>query len=383
VLKRRLDEVAEWTLTSSGRPAALDGLWRSHRFDALSRFVLPRLTQDFAGPGDLVRIVSASIAGEHVLGLANLTRRRALLPNPARFCVAILLICGAPAAAGFALGSIWLPAILLGIALLTAAWIFAEAVIQLRHYVVSEDLESFAMWRALRVHVATRPLPPPDAQPEPNWKARLASAFASKLPDTQVCSIGHVQVNDGKLAPCDPFRLIEEAPRNAVEVPPGRHPVFAAIACSVYDHGKGPVYDRRVSHAWVRLGDAKPVRWKLARRGRRDIRVAVDSTIACFTSVEAAARIAASWDDGGRYGYAENLSDEIVARIRRVERDGWGYAAIGEDLVAFNSGMGDGVYSVYLGVTAGGGTAAVAVDFAIEPERIEEPWRGRYEIIWS
>src|SRR3712207_6103461 len=162
MLRRRLDEVAEWQLTSSGRPEVLHGLWKSHRFDALSRFLLPRLTADFARPGDLVRLVSASLVGAHILGLANLTRRRALLPNPARYAAAVLLICGAPAALGFLLGRLWLPGILLITALLAAAWIFADAVIQLRHYVVEGSAESFALWRGIRERVATRPLPPPE-----------------------------------------------------------------------------------------------------------------------------------------------------------------------------------------------------------------------------
>jgi hypothetical protein len=385
MLTRRLDEVAEWQLTSSGRPEVLHGLWKSHRFDALSRFLLPRLTADFAQPGDLVRVVSASIAGTHVIGLANLTRRRALLPNPARYAAAALFICGLPAAAGFLLGRLWLPATFLTIALLAAAWIFAEAVSQLRHYVVSGSAGSFTLWRSIRERVATRPLPPPDAVPraEPNWTSRLASAVGGKLQDTQTCPIGHVIVADGRLSPCEPFRLLDDAPANAIEVPPGRYPVFVAIACSEYYDGKERVSDRRVSHAWVQLDDSKAVLWRLARQGRKPIEVGVDSAIACFTSVEAARRLAASWDKGGQFGYVDELGHEIVTQMRRTERGGWYSAAIGEDLVAFSSGTGDGVYSVYLGMATGGETAAVAIDFEIQPERVEEPWRGRYEIIWS
>ena len=385
MVKRRLDEVAEWTPASSGPPAALRGLWRTHRL-GIGRFLLPRLTPDFAAPGDVLRLIEARFLGRHVLGLANLTRRRALLPNPWRYSALAFLLFGTPNAVGFAFGRVWIPAVALVSGLLFAGWIFADTVIQLRHYVISGSASSFTFWRTIRGTVLNLPDPPPPPEPSPQkWQARLGAAFAGTLERTEAYRVAELAVPDGALVPCEPFQLHERA-KHAIDVPAGTWPVTLAIAVSEYDYGEGLVSEERVSHAWVTVSEAAPKRWRLAKRGRARIEVGVDSGIACFTSGAGAGAVERDFG-GDRYGYVETLSDALVERMRTRQRESWSWAAVGAEdsaqLVAFSSGAGDGTYPVYLGFDSDGALAAVAIDFRLVPEVVIEPWRDRYEINWS
>jgi len=68
----------------------------------------------------------------------------------------------------------------------------------------------------------------------------------------------------------------------------------------------------------------------------------------------------------------EALGNEILAQMRTHQRESWTWADIvldaktGANVVAFSSGMGDGLYSSFCGYDADGELACIATDFQCE-----------------
>ena len=199
--------------------------------------------------------------------------------------------------------------------------------------------------------------------PEPDWVALLDRAYAGALEDHETVEMAALPVPDGKLLACEPFQIHEPRPY-AIAVPPGTYPVFISIAAAP------DTSDRRVAYAWIRIREGDPARWEPARtRGGADVEVGVDSGMAGFTSAAAAPRFVEAYDDGGRWGYVDPLSDALVSAMDEGGHGAAGRAVldVGEArLVAFHSGFGDGVYPVYRALDARGRRLAVAMVFFVD-----------------
>lgn len=140
----------------------------------------------------------------------------------------------------------------------------------------------------------------------------------------------------GPLACLDPSFIVQA---EAHPVMPGTYTVEVATA------------NGRIVAARVRSGEI--VRWERTRN------VLVEYGIACFLPADAIAAIGDGWKAMG----------QAVAANRGTA--GWGWARHVEAVV-FTSGIGDGVYPTWRGFDASDRPAALAIDFNLLCEPIEE-----------
>jgi hypothetical protein len=158
-------------------------------------------------------------------------------------------------------------------------------------------------------------------------------------------------VHDGIVVACDPF---SGSPRAfARRFPAGAH----AVEALVRREGKNEV----IAFARVVFSAAVPVTFELATRGDEDVRMlapgqrfgyGVDAGTACFAASESLV------DD----------TDDLAAQFEADRRIGWRTGRShprgeGHGLVAFTSGYGDGIYSSYVGLDAGGTPVCLVTDF--------------------
>lgn len=228
----------------------------------------------------------------------------------------------------------------------------------------------------------------PIACPYPATPRRARGDLATPFERGGHCeSAGLLRVSSGRVVACDPLVFLgTDAFTQAF--PPGAYPVILAER-----HGD-------VTHALLRLGEARPVRWtqallpgEVARPGRV-YRYPVDSGTGAYVD-DVAARTIATRDDAINAWCAA----DTTRRVDPADADAWhramaacttrfgpglydqlraaGYherarwanacvdAATGANLIVFSSGAGDGAYPVYVGYAADGTAVALVTDFEI------------------
>jgi hypothetical protein len=184
----------------------------------------------------------------------------------------------------------------------------------------------------------------------------------------RVSELGHVRISSGRIVVADPFVGIDQPPI-AAPVPAGRHPVRLAVLQGTMGRG-------RVAFARVDFTDRPVVRWETARPEeiQRDAEnpdgtwgFAVESGTAAFFDPEAgkAAAAAAKGNDGYFDTWLVNGQNAGAK-----ERGATGAFRLVVDVgpanvVAFDAGWGDGVYTAYAGYDADGAIAALIADFDI------------------
>lgn len=193
---------------------------------------------------------------------------------------------------------------------------------------------------------------------------------------TVVKAIGELQISSGALVACDPA-LPEPLPM-AEHFPTGTFPVELVIV--TYDPQRSffgrlarglaalPQPERRIALAAIRFSAEPVAAWQPATKapsaGKRQAEpyvYNVDSATGCFMDLLAAERAAAT--DGDLFEHvtieAENPADEPT----------WLAMSFCEaphlNIVAFNSGWGDGAYTTYIGYTEAGSVARVVTDFKL------------------
>jgi len=177
---------------------------------------------------------------------------------------------------------------------------------------------------------------------------------------------GELLLTTGHVVACDPAVAPETEPF-AVALPPGRHPVSLGVAH--FDDG-----DQRVAGAVVVAGEGRAVRWELAllpgesaeALGAGEIYgYGVDSATGCFMDEEAAAMLSAAMDED------EGVYEVIADALGETYVNTWSWANVvldpesGLNVVAFSTGMGDGLYATYAGFDAGGRVVALVTDFGL------------------
>lgn len=227
------------------------------------------------------------------------------------------------------------------------------------------------------------------AAPTPEWLDRWSSG---DLPLEELAA-GRIALPSGRVIACDPLVSLETNARPFTRaVPEGRHPVTLGVLAG------------DVALASVRFGRAKVARWEIATcagesaEGRPGY--GVDSGTGCFADAEtaeahAAARRAlgqrvaqqlraegvdpadASWHDA----YAERLAEEspdplaettVRAAIRKKRFASVALGGESGTLVAFTTGVGDGVYASYWGLDAKGRPMMLVTDFGLLERREDE-----------
>jgi hypothetical protein len=366
---RAIDEVVAWRSDSRGRPIAFEGARERRRIGRLTRILLPGLDSDFAAPGDLVRLYRLPIPGAPIAGMVNFTRRVAAVVPPYRR-LAAAFPCWAVACAadlGWALDG---RAILAG---LVAALPMIIGFRLVAHHAAAATDEASAYKVQVYWHLARHRLAPdrprraePPIEP-PDWPARLAASYARALPSHEWHEVARLPVPDGQLIACDPYDIGEEERTSTVEVPPGTYAVVLAIG--LFGPETSGLSEARVTHAWVALNDRAIARWEPvsdAKGGKR--LVGVDSGLASFSAAASAPALRAAHDDGSPCAFTTRLETVLEEKMRLPAggRGLWGLVEADEArVVVFESGYGDGLYGLYLGLDQEGELAAVAIDFKV------------------
>lgn len=193
---------------------------------------------------------------------------------------------------------------------------------------------------------------------------------------TAVKTIGELRISTGALVACDPA-LPEPLPM-AEPFPTGAFPVEVVIV--TYEPRQSflgrlarglippPQPDRRIALAAIRFSTEPVATWQPAteppaagkEQGAPYV-YGVDSATGCFMDLRAAERAVAT--DGALFEHVtidgESAADEPT----------WLTMSFREqphlNIVAFNSGWGDGAYASYIGYTERGDVARVVTDFKV------------------
>ncbi len=204
----------------------------------------------------------------------------------------------------------------------------------------------------------------------------LALAFANgrKVPNGDLGEltlfqhpIGELILRTGRLVACDPFVNPDSVPFG-LTVPTGSFPVVLSIA----DFGQGQ--DQRVAFASIRFQEALPVQWKMMTAGSKDpatlepghhFGYPVDSGTGCFMDHTAAQALSQKMNADPEY------FKFMMAEMEKTYRDTWAWLNLpmGEaNIIAFHSGLGDGLYATYAGLNPAEQLVAVVTEFAVVPE---------------
>lgn len=177
-------------------------------------------------------------------------------------------------------------------------------------------------------------------------------------------SAGDLLLPTGRIVACDPYFGIEfddELKAFTVAVAPGSYPVVVAtVGWTQAGQPLAPDANLRTAAAKVLVGDGEPVRWELALvHGQRVENLAdnefygygVDAGTGCFFDISAVGALKALVaEDEDRFG-ASPLSDAQEASawtgaVNLTAPDG------SANLIAFESGPGDGCYPTWVGFDA-------------------------------
>jgi hypothetical protein len=170
-------------------------------------------------------------------------------------------------------------------------------------------------------------------------------------------SPGSLQLTSGSVVAADPFINIE-APGTAVRFPPGRYPVIFSVK------------DDDIEYALLKITDERPVRWEVAlEAGEPPLKpdewsgYGVDTGTGCYLDVDAAFPLGVR----SQALATPNLLD--IAYAEGYEKGDWANLCVnpttGTNLIVFKSGIGDGVYPVFVGYGATGAPIALVTDFRI------------------
>ncbi|OYW54832.1 MAG: hypothetical protein B7Y80_11055 [Hyphomicrobium sp. 32-62-53] len=184
----------------------------------------------------------------------------------------------------------------------------------------------------------------------------------------RVTDLAKLKVISGKIVAADPFVSTDQQPL-ALDVPPGEYPVRLAIL-------EGSMGRGRVAFARVDITERPVVRWESAKPVdmQRDAEnpdgtwgVTVDSGVAAYfdqdagrATSEAVAADETFFDSWLERGQNAGYKDKGASGAFRLAAD------VGPgNVVAFDTGWGEGAYTVYAGYDADQKLAALLMDFDI------------------
>jgi len=180
----------------------------------------------------------------------------------------------------------------------------------------------------------------------------------------------------GSIVACDAI-VSRAAPPFQKKVPPGRYPVVLSLA----NPNTGYLAGKQYPFAQVRLSDKRPVRWEMATRAGEDLAsldpdneddffgYPVDSGTGCFMD-ESARQL---WDDLDEEA-DRVFTDALIAKMGQqptATESIWVAANVvvdpmtGANLIAFPSGVGDGLYPSFWGYDADDKLACLITDFCL------------------
>ena len=186
-----------------------------------------------------------------------------------------------------------------------------------------------------------------------------------QLVDFEVIELGDLIIKSGQLVAADPFTIFDLKPFTE-KVPRGSFPVDVAIAL----FGK----NRRSAYSRIKFRNKKPVTWQMALTSGQDpsrligsqfFGYGVDSGTGCYADLEAANLLAERINQEA--GYSNDLS--IKLNEKYVHTWSWinEYPDPSRELnvMFFFTGLGDGAYPSYFGLSDSGNIVSIITDFGI------------------
>jgi hypothetical protein len=177
--------------------------------------------------------------------------------------------------------------------------------------------------------------------------------------------IGKLELSTGELVAWDPFVFLDAKPFQK-KLPNGTFPVILSIE----ESGN----DQRVAFATVRFTLETPVQWEMMLVGNQSVSdlkeneifgYPVDSGTGCFmdrTAAEALDR---------RMRENREFFEVMMAEMEKTYRDTWSWLDMkfgSANLIAFSSGLGDGVYPSFGGIDGSGMVSVIVTDFGVIAE---------------
>jgi hypothetical protein len=186
-----------------------------------------------------------------------------------------------------------------------------------------------------------------------------------QLVDFEVIKLGDLVIKSGQLVAADPFTILDVIPFTD-QVPLGIFPVDCAIAL----FGK----KRRSAFSRVKFTNNKPARWKMALTAEQDpssligsqfFGYGVDSGVGCFADIEAANLLI------DRINREEEYSNNLSLKLFNKSFHAWSWINEYPDpskelnVLCFYTGLGDGAYPSYFGLSESGNIVSLITDFGI------------------
>ncbi|MBD2314157.1 DUF4241 domain-containing protein [Desertifilum sp. FACHB-1129] len=181
--------------------------------------------------------------------------------------------------------------------------------------------------------------------------------------------LGHLILTSGKLVACDPLVFPGTDPFD-VQFKPGHYPVILSVAHNSKDD------NITVAYAMLRLSEQIPVKWELATKFGENLSTlsenevfgyGVDSGTGCFMDADTSQIIVDQcWE---AETYEESLTCKLEETIEENYSLGYNWANLCVDdstqanVIAFDSGVGDGFYASYFGLDIEGCIVAVVTEF--------------------
>jgi hypothetical protein len=176
---------------------------------------------------------------------------------------------------------------------------------------------------------------------------------------------GDLSVTSGRVVACDPLVSPDVEPFDR-RVPDGTFPVLLSVAHFEDD-------DRRVAGAMLRFAERPVASWVLALRPGEEASLLdegevfgypVDSGTGCFMDAETARLVLSNVDE-------EEFGDALIGEMEKTYEDTWSWANVeldagaGHNIVAFSTGVGDGLYASYFGLDEAGEAVCLVTDFSL------------------
>ncbi|WP_202048628.1 DUF4241 domain-containing protein [Tolypothrix bouteillei] len=176
-------------------------------------------------------------------------------------------------------------------------------------------------------------------------------------------------LTSGKLVACDPLTFFGAEPF-ALELKPGKYPTILSVA---YFH-KNKQF--AVAYAMLLLNEEPVVRFEMATIPGEDITLlekgkifgyGVDSGTGCFMDLDVAQLILdKNWDAESDEDFFSSQLLEELEKNSHFPRC-WTNFCVDEstqaNIIAFDSGWGDGIYASYFGYDARGNAVSVVTEF--------------------
>jgi len=174
--------------------------------------------------------------------------------------------------------------------------------------------------------------------------------------------LGELQLPTGQLVACDPF-VFPDAQPYSVKLNTGNFPVVLSVAIEEND--------QRVAFATIKFKSTEAKRWELMHVPSDDpnnlkqgeiFGYPVDSGTGCFMDRTAGEILSRKMREHPNY------IETMMKEMDKVYVHTWSSMNISLDnanLIAFSSGLGDGLYATYAGYDASGDVCLAVTDFML------------------